>query len=381
MAGKPGHRRFGYIRKLPSGRYQASYVGPDGDRHAAPATFDAKIDAEAWLAAESRAVAHVEGWRAPAQRVADEQARRERARRLTFDAVADEMLAARQLAVRTEANYRGLLDRHILPTFAGVPVSEITRGDVKGWYRGVAPGSPPTRKHAYDLLRNVMNFAVDEEYIATSPVRIKSASTEQRTGETVPATLAQLEALVVATPDQYRLMVMLAAWCALRRGEMRELRRSDVDHAAGVIKVRRSVVFVPGRGAVVKAPKTAAGVRDVAIPPHLMPAVREHLLAHCQPGADGLMFPAAQGGHMWDAAFGRWYYPAREAAGRPDLRFHDLRHTGAVLAAQSGATVAELMHRLGHTTPAAAMRYQHAAGERDRQIAAGLSALAQADGS
>jgi integrase len=69
------------------------------------------------------------------------------------------------------------------------------------------------------------------------------------------------------------------------------------------------------------------------------------------------------------------YYPARQAAGRPDLRFHDLRHTGAVLAASTGATLAELMARLGHSTPSAAMKYQHAAADRDRVIADALSAL------
>lgn len=70
------------------------------------------------------------------------------------------------------------------------------------------------------------------------------------------------------------------------------------------------------------------------------------------------------------------YYPARDAAGRPDLRFHDLRHTGAVLAAATGATLAELMARLGHSTAGAALRYQHAAAERDKVIAAALSKLA-----
>ena len=68
--------------------------------------------------------------------------------------------------------------------------------------------------------------------------------------------------------------------------------------------------------------------------------------------------------------------PAREAAGRPDLRWHDLRHTGAVLAAATGASLAELMARLGHSTVGAAMRYQHAASERDQIIAAALSRLA-----
>ena len=89
---------------------------------------------------------------------------------------------------------------------------------------------------------------------------------------------------------------------------------------------------------VVKDPKTEAGKRDVAIPEHLIPLVRDHLRHHTQKGANGLLFPSSRGEHLRASAIGRWYYPARDAAGRPDLRFHDLRHTGAVLAAQSGAT-------------------------------------------
>ena len=65
-----------------------------------------------------------------------------------------------------------------------------------------------------------------------------------------------------------------------------------------------------------------------------------------------------------------------ESLGRPDLRLHDLRRSGAVLAASTGATIAELMACLGHSTPAAAMRYQHAAQGRDQVIAVLLSKLA-----
>jgi integrase len=72
----------------------------------------------------------------------------------------------------------------------------------------------------------------------------------------------------------------------------------------------------------------------------------------------------------------RHWYKARAAAGRPDLRWHDLRHSGAVLTAATGASLAELMKRLGHSTPTAAMRYQHAARGRGREIAAQLSKLA-----
>ena len=69
------------------------------------------------------------------------------------------------------------------------------------------------------------------------------------------------------------------------------------------------------------------------------------------------------------------FYPARVRAGREVLRFHDLRHTGAVLAASTGATLADLMACLGHSTPGAALRYQHAAQDRDRVIAVALSEL------
>ena len=47
---KPGHRRFGNIRRLPSGRYQASYPGLDGQRRYGPETFERKSDAERFLA-------------------------------------------------------------------------------------------------------------------------------------------------------------------------------------------------------------------------------------------------------------------------------------------------------------------------------------------
>ncbi len=89
------------------------------------------------------------------------------------------------------------------------------------------------------------------------------------------------------------------------------------------------------------------------------------------------MFPASDGKtHLQPSTLYKVWYPAREKAGRPDLRWHDLRHTGAVLAAQTGATLAELMGRLGHTTPGAAMRSQHAAADRDAEIARRLSELA-----
>jgi integrase len=194
-----------------------------------------------------------------------------------------------------------------------------------------------------------------------------------------PATLDELVKLVDAMPDRYQAMVLLASWCALRFGELTELRRRDVDLDDGVIRVRRGVVRTK-TGFTVTTPKSKAGERDVDIPPHLLPALREHLVEHVRPDPDALLFAAADGReHLAPASLYRSWYKARDAAGRPDLRFHDLRHTGAVLAAATGATLAELMERLGHSTPGAALRYQHVAAGRGRQIAEALSRLAESD--
>ena len=94
---------------------------------------------------------------------------------------------------------------------------------------------------------------------------------------------------------------------------------------------------------------------------------------------DALLFAAQHGGHLAPSTLNRHFYAARQVAGRPDLRFHDLRHTGAVLAALTGATLAELMARLGHSTPQAAMRYQNAAPDRDQAVAELLSKIARGE--
>lgn len=371
MAGRDGHRGFGHLRKLPSKRWQASYLGPDLARYNAPTTFAAREDAEAWLASERRLVSGEAGsrWTPPAQRAA------RRDTRLRFGEYAERWLQERNLKPRTADHYRTLLDRFLLPTFGDEALADITPEDVRTWHARLITG-PTYRAHAYSLLRSIFRTAVEDQHAAASPCVIRGAGRAERSGQIKPATLGELEKLTAAMPERLRLMVLLAAWCALRFGELAELRRDDIDVVAGVVHVRRGVTWVDGQ-AIIGTPKSTAGIRDVAIPPHLLPLVKAHLREHTQWGRDGLLFPSPKGANLTSATLYESWWPARDAAGRPDLKFHHLRHTGAVLAAQTGATLAELMARLGHSTPAAAMRYQHAAKGRDAQIAALLSKLAE----
>jgi integrase len=370
-----GHQRrqFGYIRRLPSKRYQASYVGPDMRRHAAGHAFEAKLDAEAWLVAERRIV-DSGSWIAPSMRAAAVEA----ALPPTLTDFANGWLASRDLKPRTRAHYRQLLDRQILPELGLLRVDAITPTIVRQWHTALGPNTPTLRAHAYGLLRTILGTALAEQQITSNPCVLRAAGNAKTAHRTKPASLPELALIVEHMPDKLKLAVLIAAWCGLRFGELVELRRSDVDLKNRVIHVRRGVVRVPGEGLQVGKPKSEAGVRDVSVPPHLLPAFRQHLADHVAFGRDALLFQGRDSGEqLAPASLYRHFYPARVAAGRPDLRWHDLRHTGAVLAAATGATLSELMARLGHSTVGAAMRYQHAASERDQVIAAALSKLAE----
>lgn len=361
---KKGRRAsFGSLRVLPSGRVQARFTGPDGRTHKAPVTFDTKGDARAWLALRHSEILRHE-WAPPTPRGSA----------VLFGDYARAWVAGRDLKPRTRELYRSVLEARLLPAFGDLAVKAITPDAVRAWHAEQGTKTPTARAHAYSLLRSILGTAVEDGLIPANPCHVRGAGSSRRVRKIRPASLDELEALVAAMPERYKLMTLLAAWCGLRFGELAELRRGDVDLRHGVLRVRRGVVRAEGQ-VIVGTPKSDAGVRDVAIPPHLLPAVRNHLRHHISGGREGLLFPARNGGHLAPSALYRVFYPAREKAGRPDLRWHDLRHTGAVLAASTGATLAELMARLGHSTPAAALRYQHAAQGRDAEIAKALSAL------
>lgn len=364
-------RSFGNIRRLPSGRYQVRFTDPDGNYIKAPNTFAAKIDAEAWLTDRRREI-DANLWN-PATVAKPEK--------ITFGAYAAAWLAGRQVAgrpikQRTREHYQAILDDHLVEWFGARQLAAITPKDVRDWYAATLKDRPTMRSHAYSLLRTIMGSAVDDELIGANPCRITGAGRARRVHKIRPASVEELAAVTAAMPARLQLMVTLASWCALRFGETVELRRRDIDLSEEIIRIRRAAVRTHGGTFEVTTPKSDAGVRDVAIPPHIIPQIEHHLSRYVDPKQDSLIFANETGGHLQPSTLYRHWHKARHVAGRDDLRWHDLRHSGAVLAAATGASLAELMARLGHSTPQAAMRYQHAAQGRDREIAALLSKLA-----
>ncbi len=371
MGRAAGRRGFGFIRKLPSKRWQASYVGPDGVRYTGPSTFDTKADAEGWLARE-RALMSAETWASPNVRAA--------ARRRTqssFREFAESWLVERPLKPRTVEGYRHLLGKYLYPTFGDVAVGEITKAMVRTWWARRDKRYPTVNERAYVLLKGICNTAVEDELLSDNPCRIRLEKSSVSTREIRPATLGELEVIVEALPPRLRLLALLTAWCALRRGEVLELRRKDLDLRAGTLRIDRAVQWIANE-VVIGTPKSAAGTRTVTIPPHLLPVVEAHVATFVPKDREALLFTGRDGTtRVTPTALQGAWSKARAAAGREDLRLHDLRHTGATMAAMAGATLAELQARLGHSSVNAALRYQHAVQGRDAQIAAAPSQMAE----
>jgi integrase len=237
---------------------------------------------------------------------------------------------------------------------------------------------PATHKaHVYSLLRVILGTAVKRRMIPVNPCQVDGGGrTPKRPMPDLPSAVDVGRLADAMGSPKYRTLVLVAAWTGLRFGEATELRRKDVvTDESGVpyrLRVRRAVTHVNGT-AVVGLPKSSAGVRDVGIPPHIRPDLAAYL-AGLPAGPERLLFPGSRSGtHLRPSSLYRVFYRARDAVGFPALRWHDLRHFSGTVAAQSGATLAELQARLGHSTVQAAMTYQWAVAGRDDVIAEAMS--------
>ena len=354
-------RHFGTVRKRLSGRWQAVYR-VEGRMHSA-GIHATKADALAHLAAVEVDLRRG-AWIDP------------RAGTITLRAYAEEWLEQRNdLAVRTRELYAYLLEHYTLPVLGNATLVALAPSKIRSWHAGLSREHPSTAAKAYRLLSTIMKTAVTDGIILASPCKVEKAGVE-RPAERPIATLEEIEALANAMPEHLRLIVLLASWCQLRRGELLGLRRQDIDILHATIRIEQSRTFTMTGASLVKDPKTNAGKRTLAIPRHLMAALEEHLERFTESSPTSLVFLGKTGIPLTCNVLQVSWERARAKVGRPDLHFHDLRHTGLTLAAATGATTAELMHRAGHSSASAALRYQHATKDRDRVLADALESMA-----
>lgn len=361
-------RRFGRVRRLPSGRYQARYPGPDGLDRPAPDTFARKTDAEIWLTMKEAEI-RAGDWLDP-----------DAGSILLADYGASWIAERPNLRPKTMQTYEGLLRIHIVPILGATEVAGIKEGAVRRWRKSLLDsgvGSVTVAK-AYRLLKAILNTAVDDGMIKRNPCRIKGAG-QEHSPERPVLSLTDVFALAEAFDRRYRLMILLAVFCSLRWGELAALTRSAIDPDAGVLAVRAGVVELKTGQLVTGPPKSEAGNRVLTIPDFLVADVAEHLDTFTGPGPGALVFTGPKGAQLRRSNFSRQWNAATAKASLSGFHFHDLRHTGNQLANDEGASLRELMDRMGHSTTRAALIYQHRSSRRDQRLADAISARVKAE--
>ena len=362
---KGRRRRFGAIRRLPSGRYQARYPGPDGVVRPADDTFATKTEAEEWLTVKEAELLEGE-WIDP-----DASA-------ILVTDYGSTWIDERDLRPKTILIYRGLLRNQIAPHFVNVTIAEVTLARVRRWRTKLlnSGASKVTAAKAYRLLRAIFNTALDDGLIRRNPCRIKGADREDSPERPV-LTVAQVYALADAVGLRYRPLILLAAFTSLRWAELAALTPADIDLDARTVRVTRQLYY-HGPGYSFAPPKSRAGVRVVSFPELIVPDIRDHLA--WVPDSSPLVFTSSTGTPLRHSNFRRRaWLPALAAVGLEGIHLHDLRHTGNQLTANAGANLKELMARMGHDSERAALIYLHSSAERQRALADEVGKAASAE--
>ena len=304
--------------------------------------------------------------------------------RIKLEEYATTWLAERpNLRERTRATYGMQLRLHILGKIDDVELGAIELGQlspslVRAWHSRLSIKlRPNSAAKCYGLLRTILGTAVTDGLIAQNPCKIDGAGVE-RTAERPVATVAQVWALAKEVPDRYRCLILVAGFVGLRRGELLGLERRHLDLPHRTLRIEQQQLESADGRLVLGPPKTTAGVRTIALPEFLVPELERHIARFAGPGIDGRVFTGERGGPLRYKAVRHNWCQARDRVDLPKgFRFHDLRHTANTLATTTGASTRELMHRLGHASSVAALRYQHLTHERDAEVARLLDELVQ----
>ncbi|MEU4331206.1 tyrosine-type recombinase/integrase [Nonomuraea dietziae] len=226
-----------------------------------------------------------------------------------------------------------------------------------------------------DLRVSIGGPAVEDGLIKANPCTIKRAG-KGESPERPVLTIKEVFTLADAIEPRFRMLVLLATFGSLQWGELAALLRKNVDVESGTIRVVGTTTELKDGLVAIGPPKSEAGKRVISIPATLLPDLREHMETYAEKGEHGHVFAGPKGAKLRRANFTR-VWAALKKAKLSGFHFHDLRHTGNTLAAQSGATLRDLMARTGHSSTRAALIYQHTAMERDRAIADALGKLAE----
>lgn len=277
-----------------------------------------------------------------------------------FDEYAREWIAtytgrsSRGFKESTRDGYRGTLERHCIPYFGKMRLSEIHPRDVKKYARWVADSGvrPLTVRNALVPLKALLATAFEDGDIRVNPaanVRTAGSGSNSEEGvRTRALTPAQLEIVLAKVPAAHWLPVAMLARTGMRVGELAGLEWRDLDLKARRLKVNRR--WYQGELA---APKSRYGVRTVPLSRELVVALTQLRLHQPNVAPTDPVFTNRDGGRYVPANLLRYIFrPAAIEAGAPWATLHTLRHTFASTCFRNGCNAKQVQMLLGHHSPA-----------------------------
>ena len=265
-----------------------------------------------------------------------------------------------QIKVRASSHqtYKGYIENHIKPYIGNIPLEKLTTMDLQKLYRKLltkgrvdrveskkqpAGLSAKTVRNINQVISSAMDLAVTQKIIFENPTKAcELPKVEHKEMQTIP--LEQLEAFFKEAKETgvYE-MYYIALSTGLRRGELLGLQWQDIDWKNGVIRIRRQVARVDGQ--IVEAPlKTKNSYRAVTISQQAIRVLKMQKRNTC----DEYVFPSPNGGPISPDSVNNMLKRVLGRAGIPKIRFHDLRHTFATIALQSGVDIKTVSSMLGH---------------------------------
>ncbi|MBT2284259.1 site-specific integrase [Paenibacillus polymyxa] len=278
-----------------------------------------------------------------------------------------------QLRPGTVKTYKWLINYHIIPKLGQIPLAKLVPHHLVSMYEKLrieAGLSPQSINHVHKVLHDGLATAVRHEVLTRNVAALVKPPKIPKTKTTVWTSEQLTQFLHYTEPYRYHMIILLAATCGLRRGEAIALRWEDVDLKARTLTVKQS--YTRGeKGHIFQEPKTAAGIRTMAIPDVTMTALKKQKVMQAEDklasgpkyNDHGLISQTKHG-----LPISPYYFEARwldllRRSGLPKIRFHDLRHTHASLLLKQNVHPKIVSERMGHSSVGITLdRYSHTYG-------------------
>lgn len=270
----------------------------------------------------------------------------------------------RRVTLSTWQNYQAMLRKWVVPTFGQMKLRDITPRHVDRWFNEVLPQGSPSNGQRYSVLSMVMIRAVRMQEIPSNPCIVEGVAAT-KTKRRPTWSWSDFHVLLdAAATDQERALLWVLAGSGCRIGEALALNVEDIDIPNSEIVVSHHMV----RTKRVEGTKAHPDqVRYLTVPPQALEALQTHLDSSGRV-MDQPIFVNSRGGRLGYDRARKTFDSIRSSRGLDDLLIHDLRHLSLTAFGKTGATLAEIMQRGGHSDMRTALRYQHASRDRDRAL-------------